>query len=65
MKAYRVHRTQGVSGGAALSDCLRGYQNPVPEDVLDKQIRLAVREASDLSFVPDSLRHFAKSETTT
>jgi len=65
MKAYRVHRTRGVSGGAALSDCLRGYQNPVPEDVLDKQIRLAVREASDLSFVPDSLRHFAKSETAT
>jgi len=65
MKAYRVHRTQGVSGAAALSDCLRGYQNPVPEDVLDKQIRLAVREASDLSFVPDSLRHFAKSETAT
>jgi len=24
-----------------------------------------VREASDLSFVPDSLRHFAKSETAT
>ncbi len=39
-----------------------GYQNPVPQDVLDEQIRLAVREASDLSFVPDSLRHFAKSE---
>jgi hypothetical protein len=63
MKAYRLHRTQGVSGAAALSDCLRGYQNPVPEDVLDKQIRLAVREASDLSFVPDSLRHFAKGES--
>jgi hypothetical protein len=46
-----------------LSDSLRGYQNPVPEDVMDKQIRLAVREASDLAFVPDSLRHFAKSES--
>jgi AAA+ superfamily predicted ATPase len=63
MKAYRVHRTQGLTGGASLSHCLKGYQNPVPQDVLDKQIRLAVREASDLSFVPDSLRHFAKSET--
>jgi SpoVK/Ycf46/Vps4 family AAA+-type ATPase len=59
MKAYRVHRTQGVSGGIALSDSLRGYQNPVPEDVLDKQIRLAVREASDLAFVPDSLRAYS------
>jgi hypothetical protein len=63
MKAYRVTRTQDVSGGTALSDCLRGYQNPVPEDVLERQIRLAVREATDLSFVPDSLRHFAKSDT--
>jgi ATPase family protein associated with various cellular activities (AAA) len=63
MKAYRVHRTQGMSGLNALSDSLRGYQNPVPEDVLDKQIRLAVREASDLSFVPESLRHFAKNES--
>jgi hypothetical protein len=63
MKAYRAHRTQGLTGGASLSHCLQGYQNPVPQDVLDKQIRLAVREASDLSFVPDSLRHFAKSTT--
>ncbi|MEA3176638.1 MAG: hypothetical protein QOI59_161 [Gammaproteobacteria bacterium] len=65
MKAYRVARTQNVSGGAALSDCLTGYQNPVPADVLEKQIRLAVREASDLSFVPDSLRRFAKSDEAT
>jgi len=57
MKAYRVARTQNVSGGAALSDCLTGYQNPVPADVLEKQIRLAVREASDLSFVPDLFKH--------
>jgi hypothetical protein len=65
MKAYRVARTQNVSGGAALSDCLTGYQNPVPADVLEKQIRLAVREASDLSFVPDSLRRFAKNDEAT
>jgi SpoVK/Ycf46/Vps4 family AAA+-type ATPase len=61
VKAYRVARTRNVSGATALSDCLRGYQNPVPEDVLEQQIRLAVREASDLSFVPDSLRHFSRS----
>ena len=43
----------------ALRRCLTGYQNPVPQDVLDFQMRLAVREATDLSFVPEALRHFA------
>ena len=59
VKAYRVARTENVGGGAALLRCLDGYQNPVPEDVLDKQMRLAVREATDLSFVHESLRRFA------
>ena len=59
VKAYRVARTENVAGGAALSRCLEGYQNPVPEDVLETQMRLAVREATDLSFVPETLRHFA------
>lgn len=62
MKAYRVARTQNVTGATALSGCLQGYQNPVPEDVLERQIRLAVREATDLSFVPESLRHFARAD---
>jgi hypothetical protein len=59
VKAYRVARTENVPGGTALSRCLDGYQNPVPEDVLEMQMRLAVREATDLSFVPEALRHFA------
>ena len=59
VKAYRVARTEHVTGGAALARCLESYQNPVPQDVLDSQMRLAVREATDLSFVPESLRHFA------
>jgi len=62
MKAYRVSRTQNLSGATALANCLNGYQNPVPQDVLEKQMRLAVREATDLSFVPESLRHLAISE---
>ncbi len=61
VKAYRVARTENVTGGAALARCLDGYQNPVPEDVLETQMRLAVREATDLAFVPESLRHFAVS----
>jgi SpoVK/Ycf46/Vps4 family AAA+-type ATPase len=59
VKAYRVARTENVGAGEALLRCLDGYQNPVPQDVLDTQMRLAVREATDLSFVHESLRHFA------
>jgi SpoVK/Ycf46/Vps4 family AAA+-type ATPase len=64
VKAYRVARTESVGGGEALLRCLDGYQNPVPEDVLDKQMRLAVREATDLSFVHPSQRHYASSAAT-
>ncbi|HEY4214196.1 MAG TPA: ATP-binding protein [Steroidobacteraceae bacterium] len=59
VKAYRVARTEGVSAAQSISRCLDGYQNPVPEDVLETQMRLAIREATDLSFVPEALRHFA------
>jgi ATPase family associated with various cellular activities (AAA) len=59
VKAYRVARTENVSGAAALSRALDAYQNPVPADVLEKQMRLAVREATDLAFVPESLRYLA------
>jgi SpoVK/Ycf46/Vps4 family AAA+-type ATPase len=59
VKAYRIVRTKGVNAAAAVSRCLQGYQNPVPQDVMDMQIRIAVREASDLAFVPEALRHFA------
>jgi SpoVK/Ycf46/Vps4 family AAA+-type ATPase len=59
VKAYRVARTENVSGAVALSRCLDGYQNPVPQDVLESQMRLAVREATDLSFVPEAFRHYA------
>jgi hypothetical protein len=59
VKAYRVARTENVTGAVALQRCIGSYQNPVPQDVLNKQIRLAVREATDLSFVPEALRHFA------
>ena len=60
VKAYRVARTENVKGAEALELCLESYQNPVPQDVLDNQMRLAVREATDLSFVPESLRRFAE-----
>jgi hypothetical protein len=56
VKAYRHSKTQNVPGGAALEASLIGYQNPVPADVLDFQMRLAIREATDLGFVPPAFR---------
>jgi hypothetical protein len=59
VKAYRVARTENVSAAQALTRSLHGYQGPVPQDVLELQIRLAIREATDLAFVPKELEHLA------
>jgi hypothetical protein len=61
VKAYRHARTQSVPAAAALEACLVDYQNPVPADVLEFQMRIAVREATDLAFVPPPFRKFAVS----
>jgi SpoVK/Ycf46/Vps4 family AAA+-type ATPase len=60
VKAYRHSRTQNVAGGAALEASLAGYQNPVPADVLEFQMRIAIREATDLNFVPPAFRAMAQ-----
>jgi hypothetical protein len=59
VKAYRHARTQGSNAATALEACLEGYQNPVPADVLKFQMRLAIREATDLAFVPPAFRELA------
>ena len=59
VKAYRVARTEKVPAARALARSLRGYQSAVPQDVLELQIRLAIREATDLEFVPQELQHFS------
>ena len=59
VKAYRMVRTQAVSAGDAILRCLDSYQNPVAQEVLELQMRLAIREATDLSFVPETLQYFA------
>lgn len=59
VKAYRHSRTQNANPAAALEACLTDYQNPVPADVLEFQMRIAIREATDLAFVPPAFRHFA------
>jgi hypothetical protein len=56
VKAYRLSRTKGLGPVDSLAACLAGYQLPVPRDVMEFQIGLAVREASDLEFVPEKLR---------
>ncbi len=56
VKAYRLARTRPAEAGVALAACLRGYQLPVPRDVMVFQMHLAVREASDLEFVPQAVR---------
>ncbi|MNF18764.1 hypothetical protein D3C80_2230550 [compost metagenome] len=45
---------------AALEHCLQGYQPPVAEQVLRLQMSIAIREATDMAFVPESLRHLAQ-----
>jgi len=59
VKAYRLTVVDKMQPLDALRAGLTGYQNPVPRDVLEFQIGIAVREATDLSFVPEALRHYA------
>jgi hypothetical protein len=59
VKAYRLSRTGNLAAIDALKACLQGYQPPVPPDVLEFQMRIAIREATDLQFVPEALRPLA------
>jgi AAA+ superfamily predicted ATPase len=65
VKAYRRSRTESSSAIAALEACLEGYQNPVPADVLEFQMRIAIREATDLAFVPPAFQQYAEHSTGT
>lgn len=60
VKVYRRVRTHQEAPLAALASCLEGYQPPVPLDVLEFQMRIAIREATDMAFVPPSLRPLAE-----
>ena len=57
VKLYRAVRAEGLTPLDALRDTLDGYQTPVPADVMQFQIALAAREASDGDFVPEAFRH--------
>lgn len=57
VKLYRSVRVEGLSPADALRETLDNYQAPVPADVMNFQIGLAAREASDGDFVPEAFRH--------
>ncbi|HSX86783.1 MAG TPA: ATP-binding protein [Pseudomonas sp.] len=59
VKVYRQVRTAQMEPLAALKHCLQGYQPPVAEQVLRMQMGIAIREATDMAFVPESLRSLA------
>ena len=56
VKIYRMVRTEAKTPAQALRGCLTDYQNPVPLDILNFQVEIAVKEASDLEFVPPRFR---------
>lgn len=59
VKAYRLARTGALETEAAIVASLADYQAPVPLEVLEFQMRIAIAEATDLRFVPASLRQLA------
>jgi hypothetical protein len=57
VKIYRLVRTSNSKPLDVVRACLTDYQNPVPLETLEFQIRLAVAESSDLEFVPPGFRN--------
>jgi hypothetical protein len=62
VKVYRTVRTQSTTAPEALRAALQDYQHPVPQDIMRYQIEIAVREASDLDFVPPVFRGYVRDE---
>jgi hypothetical protein len=60
VKIYRFVRIANSTPLEATRTSLTDYQNPVPRETLEYQIRIAVAEASDLEFVPPVFRPSVK-----
>lgn len=58
VKVYRTTKTESLGPVEAIGRALQGYQNPVPADVMEFQIGIAAKEASDVEFVPEKFRSF-------
>jgi hypothetical protein len=56
VKIDRNSKTENISPVDALSQALTGYQHPVPAEVMNFQIALAAKEATDGDFVPEIFR---------
>ncbi|MEM9282245.1 MAG: AAA family ATPase [Verrucomicrobiota bacterium] len=56
IKVYRTLKTTGKQAIDSLKESLEDYQSPIPQEVMEFQIGLAVSEASDLEFVPETFR---------
>jgi len=56
VKIYRSSKTENIAPGDALKQALKDYQGPVPAEVMQFQIALAAKEATDGDFVPEMFR---------
>ncbi len=56
VKVYRMLKTKYPEPIEALTKALADYQAPVAPEIIAEQIKLAVAEATDLSFVPTIFR---------
>ncbi|MEY4484891.1 MAG: hypothetical protein RL693_2343, partial [Verrucomicrobiota bacterium] len=56
VKIYRATKTGAGQAEEALTAALIDYQPPVRPEIIQSQIKLAVDEATDLSFVPERFR---------
>ena len=57
-KVYRRVQTGSGDVVPVLSEALSDYQPPVAREVMEFQIRLAVAESTDVSFIPEAFREF-------
>jgi SpoVK/Ycf46/Vps4 family AAA+-type ATPase len=62
VKVYRMVKTKNLPAADALAEALQTYQPAVSRETMEFQVGLAVSEASDLSFVPESLRRYGNAE---
>ena len=57
VKARRRMVSEGCSPLEALQYCLQGYLPPIDPAVIQSQIQLAIDEASDASFIPETFKN--------